>query len=62
MTVLTEGAGDGSQQSDMSDCKYGDTVRMDFANKFSLHMREIAFVGKRGEGQIIVRVCSQNCF
>ena len=60
ITVLTEGAGDGSQQSDVSDCKYGDRVRMDFENRFSLHMREIAFVGKRGEGQIIVHVCPQN--
>ena len=62
ITVLTEGSGDGTRQSDVSDCRYGDTVRMDFANRYSMHMREIAFVGKRGKGQIIILFDLKDCF
>ena len=32
---------------------------MDFANEYARVMQEIAFVGKRGEGQIIFHVCSE---
>ena len=47
VAVLTEEAGEGAQQFDVSDCKYGDTVRMDFTKSHSSNVDEMAIIERQ---------------
>ena len=52
--VLTEEGG-GAQQSGVSDCKYGDTVKMDFIRSYSTGVDEMAII-ERQLGAVNIKV------